>query len=204
MLDRFRKIISYACAPIQSKSASLHASNLKKTIHHAQSLLPGSSLESHLALPVSYLSTAAISQLVCVSEKSVRRYIARFELTGDVQPVPHRHGPQRLLGDLEQLVLLRIITENPGIYLHEVGEKLLKMFGVTVASPTICKTLKYMGCSRQVIQHIAIQRSDELRAKFMAEVSLFDPSMLIWLDESGCDQRNSTRKWGYSVRGIPP
>ena len=89
------------------------------------------------------LSTAAISQLVCVSEKSVRRYIARFELTGDVQPVPHRHGPQRLLGNLEQLVLLRIITENPGIYLHEVGEKLLEMFGVTVASPTICKTLKY-------------------------------------------------------------
>ena len=71
---------------------------------------------------------------------------------------------------------------------------------VTVASPTICKTLKYMGCSR----HVAIHRSDELRAKFMAEVSLFDPSMLIWLDESGYDQRNSTRKWGYSVRGIPP
>ena len=51
--------------------------------------------------------------------------------------------------------------------------------------------------------HVAIQRSDELRAKFMAEVSLYDPSMLIWLDESGCDIRNTIRKYGYSMRGLP-
>jgi hypothetical protein len=61
-----------------------------------------------------------------------------------------------------------------------------------------------MGCTRQVIQHIAIQQSDELRAKFMAEVSLYDPSMLLWLDETGCDRRNSTRKKAYSIRGITP
>ena len=28
--------------------------------------------------------------------------------------------------------------------------------------------------------------------------------MLIWIDESSCDRRNSTRKYGYSVRGIRP
>ncbi len=28
--------------------------------------------------------------------------------------------------------------------------------------------------------------------------------MLIWIDESECDRRDSTRKWGYSVRGMPP
>ena len=61
-----------------------------------------------------------------------------------------------------------------------------------------------MGCSRQVIQHIAIQRSDELRAKFMADLSIYEPSMLVWLDETGCDRRNSTRKRAYSIRGRTP
>ena len=143
-------------------------------------------------------------QLVCVSERSARRYVSKFQLTGDVEPVAYRHGPPKLLGDLEQLVLLRLVVERPGIYLHEVQAKLLAMYGVTVCAATICRTLKFMGCTRQVIQHIPVQRSEELRARFMAEISMYDPSMLIWIDESGCDRRNSIRKWGYSLRGMPP
>lgn len=27
--------------------------------------------------------------------------------------------------------------------------------------------------------------------------------MLIWIDESGCDRRDSIRKFGYSIRGSP-
>ena len=37
----------------------------------------------------------------------------------------------------------------------------------------------------------------------MAEISLFHPDMLIWIDETGSDRRNSIRKYGYSLRGIP-
>jgi len=42
-----------------------------------------------------------------------------------------------------------------------------------------------------------------MRAK-LSEISIYDPSMFVWIDESGCDRRNSTRKFGYSIRGIPP
>ena len=80
----------------------------------------------------------------------------------------------------------------------------MQMFGVYVCISTICRTLKTMGCTRQAMHRIAIQRSDEERAKFMANVSLYDVSMLVWLDESGCDDRNYRRKYGYSMRGIPP
>ena len=38
----------------------------------------------------------------------------------------------------------------------------------------------------------------------MADVSQYDPSMLLWVDESGCDKRNCMRKRGYSLRGITP
>ena len=49
-----------------------------------------------------------------------------------------------------------------------------------------------------------LQQSDEQRARFMAEVSVYDPYMLIWIDESGCDRRHSRRKRAYSLRGITP
>ena len=47
-----------------------------------------------------------------------------FEQTGEVEPKKQRYGPPKLLGDFEQLVLLRIIF---GIYLHEIQAKLLAM-----------------------------------------------------------------------------
>ena len=50
---------------------------------------------------------------------------------------------------------------------------------------------------------VALQRSDQVRAHFMAKISVYDPSMFIWLDETGCDHRHTIRKYGYSIRGIP-
>ena len=38
----------------------------------------------------------------------------------------------------------------------------------------------------------------------MAEMSLFNPDMLIWIDETESDRRKSVRKYGYSLIGFPP
>jgi len=153
---------------------------------------------------VHHASPTDIAKLLNVCSRTVERYVELFNSTGDVVPRSRRNGPCRLLGQYEQLILLRMIMENPGIYLSEIQEELCDKFGVEVSAPTICRTLRFMGCTRQRIQRIALQRSDECRARFMAEISMYDPSMLVWIDETGCDQRNSLRRYGYSIRGIPP
>ena len=33
---------------------------------------------------------------------------------------------------------------------------------------------------------------------------MYDPSMLLWIDESGCDRCHSMRKRAYAIRGKPP
>ena len=78
------------------------------------------------------LPISDISRQLCMSERTIRRYIDMFELTGDVRPRSQLHGPPKLLGDYEQLVLLRIILDNTGIYLSEIQEELRKKFGVSV------------------------------------------------------------------------
>jgi len=152
--------------------------------------------------PTNNLSQREISDLFNVSERTVRRYLQLFNQTGDVQIKPRKNVPEKLLGDFEQLVLLRLILAHPGIYLHELQEK-LKKYGVTISVPTICRTLKQMGCTRQIMHHVAMQQSEYQRAKFMAEISRYDPSMLVWLDETGCDNRNALRQKAYSIRGMP-
>ena len=56
---------------------------------------------------------------------------------------------------------------------------------------TICRTVMKMGFTRKKIHHIAMQQSELLRAEFMAKISVYDPEMIIWTDESGCDRRNN-------------
>ena len=128
--------------------------------------------------------------------------MTKFYQTGDIQPKEHRNGPERLLGDFEQIILVQVLSENPSIYLYEVQEHLEGVFGVTISVSTICKTLKWMGFTRKKIHHIAIQQSELLRAEYMATISVYDPNMIVWIDESGCDRRNSARRYGYSLRGL--
>jgi len=77
---------------------------------------------------------AKIAQIMSVSERTVWRYISLFRRTGDVQPRKRKNGPSMLMEDLEQITLLRLILENPGIYLQELQDHLLGIFGVLLSA----------------------------------------------------------------------
>ena len=64
------------------------------------------------------------------------------------------------------------------MYLHELCDELEEVTGKSVP---FCRIIHHFGMTRQKFGSIAIQRSDEMKAEFIAELSLFDPSMLAWL-----------------------
>ena len=84
------------------------------------------------------MSAGAIASLmnIIISERSVSRYVAKFNQTGDVQP---KECPQPLVGEFEQLILVKLLSENPSIYLYEVKHELECMFGVSISVSTIVK-----------------------------------------------------------------
>lgn len=147
---------------------------------------------------------STISRQMCILERSVRRYLKLFEQTGDVKLKSARHGPQLLLGEFKQLTLLRLFAENTGTYPHELQDRIRDLLGVTVSVPTICRTLRIIGCCKRVIRHIVIQRSEEECVCFMAHLSVYGPAMIILIDDSSCDRRNSTRKLRIHSGGSLP
>ena len=50
---------------------------------------------------------------------------------------------------------------------------------------------------------MALQRSEELRQKFVQEMTVYNRDMFAFLDETGSDRRDSLRRYGYSPRGKP-
>ena len=94
-----------------------------------------------------------------MSDCTVGRVISLFNQIGDVKPKSRRNGPICVMQDFEQLSLVQLIITLPGIYLHELQEKLLQM-GIIVSLSNICRTFKKMGATRQEMHHIALQQSD--------------------------------------------
>ena len=145
-----------------------------------------------------------IQELLFVSSRSVRRYIALFDETGDVSPAIQQHGPPRALDAFEEMSLIQSLLSKPDIYLEELRQELIQVTGTDVSLSTICRTLKRLGFSRKKLRHVALQRSEERRLKFMEEMAYLNADMLVWTDECGSDRRNEIRKYGYSLRGLTP
>ena len=139
-----------------------------------------------------------------VCKSTVERLVSRYKSTGDVLSVQEKHGPRHKLSDQEELIVLQLFWDKPGIYLREVQQELFDITGTWISCATICRTTKRLGLTRQKMRNVAIMRTEVLRAQYVADISIFDPSMLMFVDETGCEQRNSIRRYGYGLRGITP
>ena len=96
-----------------------------------------------------------------------------------------------------------MVIERPSIFLREIREEVCSQLGITVTESALCAFLHKSGFTRQRLKFYAMQQDECAGRKFAVDVSIFNPDMLIFLDESGCDNRDSVRKKGYSLRGKP-
>ena len=104
-----------------------------------------------------------------------------------------------MLSDFEQVSILQSLANKPTIYLEELQTELYDLTGTWVHASTICRTIHRLGLTRKKVHRVALQCREEMQLKFMAEISLFEPEMIIWVDETGSARRKS---YGYSLKGI--
>uniref|UniRef100_A0A1X7VTI5 Tc1-like transposase DDE domain-containing protein n=1 Tax=Amphimedon queenslandica TaxID=400682 RepID=A0A1X7VTI5_AMPQE len=46
-----------------------------------------------------------------------------------------------------------------------------------------------------------VLRSELLRMEYVCNISVYSPEMFVFVDETGTDRRDTTKKYGYSLRG---
>ena len=149
------------------------------------------------------LSNRTVSRLLSVSPSTVSRIVERFDRTGEVAASIHTHAG-RALDSYSEYRLLKLVCEKPTIYLREILSVLREETGMELSEATICRALKQFGYTHKKVHFVGRQRSDLLRAEYKADISAFHPSMLVFIDETGCDKRDLLRKCIYALRGIAP
>ena len=145
-----------------------------------------------------------IAYLLCIGESTVCHYTQRFYENGSVSPTEYHHGPHKLLNEFEQVTVMQSLLNKPSMYLGEVCDELFKATGHEVHPSTICRTIHSLGFTRQKLRKVALQQSEDKRGEFLAEMAFLDPSMFVWLDETGSDRHNNIHRYGYGLRGITP
>ena len=80
-----------------------------------------------------------ISSNLCVDQSTVRRTLRLFDSTGTMGKKAYS-CPSRKMYTTDELHLLELVIENPGMYLTEMKE--LHVRGTDVDESTICRFLK--------------------------------------------------------------
>ena len=141
-----------------------------------------------------------------VDQSTVSRTVRLFNEQGDVakKSYPANTGTRKLT-QLDQLILLELVLDKPGIYLHELQHQLIEETGTEVDPSTICRFLAKSGFTKQKMILAAKQRCEIMRAQYQLDMSVYlgHPELLIFLDETGKDRRDCLRRHAYSIRGQP-
>ena len=141
----------------------------------------------------------------CVDKSTVKRIVDRFKLSGNVSKKPYpTHRAARKLILPAQLLILQLVMDQPAHYLDEIQRKLKHLLLIDVDISTICRFLHKCGFTRQKLRTVALQQDQFLRQQFMCDMSVYSTNMFIFIDETGSDNRNALRRYGYSLRGKTP
>ena len=117
---------------------------------------------------------------------------------------PENSRPMKKLTNPIKLHILHLILQHPHMYLNELREEVCALTGADLSTTSLCMFLKQSNFTRQKMQLIAKQRDNELRKQYASDVSLYEPHMVVFVDESGSDMRDKLRKYGYSLRRKTP
>ncbi|KAH8916779.1 hypothetical protein BT69DRAFT_1339806 [Atractiella rhizophila] len=101
-------------------------------------------------------------------------------------PSPHTSARPRLLNTPDINFLMSVIRTDPSLYLDELQD-----------------------CLEDQRYRRAIQRNEVLRDNHILEMMMYARELFVWLDESGFDDNDSRRDWGYGAQGckliyLPP
>ena len=152
-----------------------------------------------LGLPV-----MEVARNLGVDKSTVCRTVNLFLTTGSVaKKLYPKDRAYRMLTTPAQLLILNLVVDKPGIRLHELQEELQHVLELEVDISTVCRFLHASGFTRQKLRLVALQRDHALRQMFQNDVAVYSSDMLIFLDETGADLRDTVRKYGYSIRGLP-
>lgn len=151
------------------------------------------------------LPSEFVAHLLAVSEKSIERWVEKFELYGDANQPVFRPGRPRIIPPELLAELTNRVAELPDDYLDEMKDWLAIYHNIEISRSALSANLLELDLSWKRMRRIARNRDDQERAEWFHQfLREFHPLHLVFLDETSKDGRTLIRKYGRAPRGETP
>jgi transposase len=130
------------------------------------------------------------------SERGIQRITRNLHLFGTTK-APSNGAGRRLRITSHMLdILCEYLLVKPGLYQDEMAVFLFDEFGIHVTTSDVSKSLKSIKWYKKSSRQVAQERNADLRDYHQYIMSEFDSWQLVYIDESGCDQKIGIRRTG--------
>jgi transposase len=133
------------------------------------------------------------------TETTIYRHQARIQAG---RPLRARTGGQRrVITPQIDAAINQLLNNFPWFYQNEIAEFLLEVFDIDVSLHAISTALARIKVTRKKLRAEAAQRNQELRTAWQDALQYYTASQLIFVDETGSDERTGDRQYGWAKQG---
>jgi transposase len=133
------------------------------------------------------------------SSRSIYRHLERIQAG---RPLLARTGGQRrVITPQIDAAIYHLLNEYPWFYQDEIAEFLLEVYDIEVSQYTISIALARIKLTRKKLKIEAAQRNQELRTAWQDTLQYFSANQLVFIDETGSDERTGDRQYGWARIG---
>jgi transposase len=129
-------------------------------------------------------------------------YRHKRRIMANQPPKPPSGGARRIITWRIEQAIKHLLEKEPWWYQDELAEFLYEVYDIEVNQSTISRALQRIEITRKRLKVIAIQRNGELRAHWQYHLQDFTASQLVFIDESGSDERSGDRMYGWTDKGV--
>jgi transposase len=138
------------------------------------------------------------------SDRTIRNIRSNLRCFGSSRAPLNGGGRRRQITPVMLDALKERLIEKPGMYQDEMALFLYDEFEILVNNSAVSRALASIGWTKKTTRQIAKERNANLRDYYLHNLSAFQSHHLVYVDESGCDNRIGFRRTGWSPLGVAP
>jgi len=166
------------------------------------SLAVGAAIDRDIVACSGKLTPHQISMLMANYKCSSTAIYRRQERIQAGRQAAVRTGGQRRVITAEiDTAIHHLLNEYPWFYQDEIAEFLREVFDIDVDQSTVSRALARIKVTRKKLKVEAKQRNAELRTAWQDSLQHYSADQLIFVDESGSDERTGDRQYGWARIG---
>jgi DNA-binding Xre family transcriptional regulator len=147
------------------------------------------------------LTSTHIAKKAGCSKRTIPRLRQRMHCYNNTKAPSNRVGRCQSITLHVLNALCKKLLAELGLYQDKMARFVHNKFGIKMSQASVSRALASIKWLKKTTQQVAWEQNADLQSYYFYKVLQFRSQQLVFINESGCDKRISTRRTGWSPIG---